>query len=103
MNRRLPAEIARRAGRGKRCAPPFCLGPMHSDGANEDDGDHREGARCHDCKDDEKPTRHGDVFSTVRSNDIEFSGERKRVRCNEGLGNRFPPEHEERQWAKKNK
>ena len=24
----------------------------------------------------------------ARSNDIEFSGERKRVRCNEGLGRR---------------
>ena len=30
-------------------------------------------------------------FSNVPSNDIEFSGERKRVRCNEGLDNTQSP------------
>jgi len=32
--------------------------------------------------------RHTSLFPTVRYNDIEFSGERKRVRCNELLAGR---------------
>ena len=38
--------------------------------------------------------RRSDSFSFERSNDIEFSGERKRVRCNEGLGGTLQPHHD---------
>ena len=33
-----------------------------------------------------------------KPNDIEFSGERKRVRCNEGLGQRPPSAADETRW-----
>jgi hypothetical protein len=38
--------------------------------------------------------------SIQQPNDIEFSGERKRVRCNEGLGpDRSSSEHSEKQYG----
>jgi hypothetical protein len=38
---------------------------------------------------DERRTPHLSRFQNALSNDIEFSGERKRVRCNEWLGRRL--------------